>query len=299
MNRHISRTARITALVFLVIVSACAEKPASPYTGALYFGQGAYVMRLALRDGSLSVAGHLGDTVVRDVSGYGDEYLLVAGTATIHQQRISRIGWFELRTGARGDMYGGLYARYLAAADTLLYDDGTALFAVPQRDRSDNTLVYAHPRGKPVALIEASPGTALLETREFSQPVIHAWDGASGELRRLDELAARCRLEGAVWVERVRQLLCKPRGGDPQPGHFLVTNLEGEVDRTLALPAGISFRALASLPDQHAVVLQGTSKSWIGDDVENSVWLLSTANWQATHFADDIHLGRGVAFSAQ
>ncbi len=280
----------------LALMSCDARSP-SPYSGALYFGNGAYLMRLGLQNGDLSVAGHLGDTVIRDVSPYSGDYLLIAETASLNRQRVPRIAWFNRRTGEKGDFYGGVRARLLASASVLVYDDGSKLFAVPQADRSDNRLIHSHSGSAITAMLEGSPGVLLMEFVEDGAYSILAWDAASGDMRRLDELAVTCRLEGAVWIDALERLACQQRGGGAGSTAFILSDLQGRPDGELELPADRQFTPLAYIDSQRVLVLQEARKSWVGQGQKYGVWLYPVDGGELVHLADDIRLGQAVTFA--
>ncbi|KAA9130275.1 hypothetical protein F3N42_13130 [Marinihelvus fidelis] len=283
-------------LAAIAALAACGGEPPSPYRGALYYGNGAYLMRLGLQTGEVSVAGHLGDTVIREVSTYSGEYLLIAETNTVNRRRVPRIAWFNRRTGEKGDFYGGVRARFLAAAEVMVYDDGNSLFAVPSEDRSTNQLIMAHSGAALTAMIEAAPGLLLLETLRDGAATIHSWDGHSGELQALDALSSTCRLEGAVWIDAMERLACAPRDGDAS-APWLLTDLAAEAPRPLGLPADRAFRPLAYLDDQRALVLQESRDKLLGGGARHSAWLYAIDSGELVHLADDVSLGRSVAYA--
>ena len=81
------RTFIITGLILLLTaaLAACGPREPSGYRGDLYFGQGPYLMRFSLRDGSLVVVDNLGDKKIRDISSLGPDKLLIAESASVNR----------------------------------------------------------------------------------------------------------------------------------------------------------------------------------------------------------------------
>ena len=80
-------------------------------------------MRLSLRDGSLSVVTNLGDTIIRDVSIFLENRLLIAESASINRKNVRRISWVDVNTGQIAALYSGVLARYLEGSGFIVYDD--------------------------------------------------------------------------------------------------------------------------------------------------------------------------------
>ena len=261
------------ALLLAVLAVACDGQPAPGFQGVLYFGRDAYVMRYSLRDGSLSSQGHLGDTVIREVSAFGPDHLLIAESASVNRLSVPRISWFDLRTGESVDLYPGLLARYLPEASLVVYDDGLNLKAVPQLDGSAFEVIHAHAQNQLTQLLAAPPGLLLFEVAEEGGPLIRSWSARTGEVRGLEELTRQCRLQGAVWVESRQRLACKRRSGIAAEAGYVLVALDGGVDGALNLPEDTRFLALAYLADRHALVLRETRRGLFGTRDRHFVWV--------------------------
>lgn len=286
----------ITLLLCVALVS-CDARQSTEYQGGLHFGQGSYLMRYSLRDGSLSVVGHLGDTVIREISPLRSDHLLIAETAWANERRVPRISWFSLETGESVDLYAGLHARYLATGDVIVYDDGDSLYAVPQQPDSDNIVIFTHEKNQLVHLLEATPGLLLFEIREAGTRVIRSWDASSGELQELDALTDACRLNGAVWITPLQRLACKRRAGTFAESEYVLATLDGAVDRPLRLPADKQFRALTYIEEQDALVLSETWRGLLGKQEQHSVWVLDIQAGESHRLPGDVNLGISAVYA--
>jgi hypothetical protein len=278
-------------------LTACDDRESHGYRGVLYFGQGAYLMRFSLQEGSLSVKGHLGDTILREVSGLGSDHLLVAETASVNRRKVPRISLFDLRTGESADLYAGLYARYLAVSGLVVYDDGSELFVVPQLDDSANRIIFSHSQNQLTHMIEAAPGTLLFEVGEAGEPTIHAWNSLTDELRELDDLTTACRLEGAVWLAPLERLACKRRDSPPIEAEYVLSDLDGAIDGRLNLPAGNPVVALGYIDSQQALVLQETRKGMLGARETFAVLMYDINSGESDTLASNVYLGASVVFA--
>jgi len=283
-----------TLLIALVLV-ACESKPAPQFQGTLYFGQGAYVMGFSLQDASLALVGRIGDAEIRRIEAMGPDYLLIAATGTVNQSRVSRISWYDLKTGEIADLYPGALARYLADPAIVVYDDGHNLYSVPRQDRTENRVIYAHSDGPVSRLLEAHPGLLLFEAGQGAAAVIHAWESATDELRSLEALTATCRLEGAVWIAEIGRLACQPRSEADTA--YVLSDLEGRVEAPLALPEGRRFEALAFIPAQHILVLRETRRGRISSREQHAVWVYDIRTGTPYELARDVDLGSSVVYA--
>lgn len=285
-----------TILIALSLLS-CDVGPRQEFHGALYFGQGAYLMRFSLGDASLSIAGHLGDTTIRQVTALGDEDLLIAETASVNQRRVPRISWVDPGTGETADLYAGVRAEHLANPGVVVYDDGSDLYAVPQQFDSDNQIIFSHPQSQLIWLMEASSGILLIETGDADAAVIHSWDARTGELNTLEALAATCRLVGAVWIGPLGRLACKQRAVPLADAEYLLSDLEGKVDGRLNLPEDKEFLALAHIESQNALVLQETWRGLLGTRDKHAVWMHDLDSGESHRLAKNVNLGESVVYA--
>jgi len=254
-------------------------------------------MRFSLTDGSISIVGHLGDTRIRQVTALGNDYLLIAESASVNRGRVARISWMNPKTGETADLYAGARAQHLAEPGVVVYDDGDTLYAVPQRSDSDNQVIFSHPKNPLTGLLEASPGLLLIETADADGGVIHAWDAPSGSLRELPGLAASCSLLGAVWIAPLERLACMPRAGGPDHSEYVLADLEGNVDGRLRLPQGKEFLALSYIENQNALVLQEAWRSWLGARDKQAVWVHELDSGETHRVASNVNLGGSIVYA--
>lgn len=285
----------VTLLLCVALVS-CDARQSTEYQGGLHFGQGPYLMRYSMQDGNLSVVGHLGDTVIREISPLRSDHLLIAESAWANERRVPRISWFSLKTGESVDLYAGLHARFLASPNAIVYDDGEHLYAVPQTTGSDNIVIFTHEKNQLVHLLEATPGLLLFETREAGTRVIRSWH-SSGGLQELDALTDACRLNGAVWITPLQRLACKRRAGTFAEAEYVLAALDGTVERPLRLPTDKHFRALTFIEVQNALVLSETWRGVLGKQDQHSVWVQDIRTGESHRLPGDVNLGNSAVYA--
>jgi hypothetical protein len=289
---------RLLALVlFALLLASCDDGRAKTYHGALYFGQGAYLMRFSLTDGSISIAGHLGDTSIRQVTALGDDHLLIAEYASVNRGRVSRISWMDPKTGETADLYAGTWTEHLADPGVVVYDDGEKLYAVPQRADSDNEVIFLHPKNPLTSLLEAAPGVLLIETGDTAGAVIHAWDARSGSLRELPGLTASCNLVGAVWIAPRQRLACSRRAGAVGEPEYVLADLEGNIDGRLKLPEGKEFFALSYVESQNTLILQEAWRGWLDARDKHAILVHELDSGESHRVASNVNLGGSIVYA--
>jgi len=287
----------LTILMLGLLLASCDSGPTKEYHGALYFGQGAYLMRYGLTDRSQTIVGHLGDTSIRHVTALGSDDVLIAESASVNRRRVSRISWMHLKTGETADLYAGVQAVRLADPGVVVYDDGSDLYAVPQQSDSDNEVIFSHPEKPLIRLLEATPGILLIETGDSEEVTVHAWDARTGLLSELKDLAASCRLEGAVWISSLERLACKPRAVPYLESNYVLADLEGKVDGQLELPEDKNFVALGYVEKQNALILQETRRGMLGMRNKQAVWMHELESGESHRVADSLNLGGSVVYA--
>jgi hypothetical protein len=290
------KSALITVLLAMALVS-CDAPSTSEYQGAFLFGQGPYLMRYSLQDGSLSVAGHLGDTSIREIGPLGPDHLLITESASVNDRRVSRISWFELETGQSAALYSGGHALFLDEAAVIVYDDGSNLFAVPQMDGSANTVIFEHGKNQLKHLVRAAPGTVLFESGEVGQTVVRSWDSQAEQLKTLEGLTESCRLRGSVWIEPMQRLACKTRDGGWDEAPYVLASIDGTIDGTLNLPEDKQFLALNHIESLNALVLQGTWSGMLGAEENHGVWMYDLASGTSQRLPGNVKLGTSVFYT--
>ncbi len=285
-------------LMFMLILASCDTGRSTLYQGGLYFAQGSYLMRLSLRDGSLSVEGHLGDTVLREISAFGDDHLLVAESASVNRRRVQRISWFDLDTGETADLYAGTRARYLPGGNVVVYDDGLDLYAVPQVNESPNEIIFSHGQNELNSIGTAFDDTLLFETVTDGKPAIYSWRAHTGKPDLLAELTRVCRLDASVWIGSVNRLACQSRQSPVADPRYVIAGLDGAVEGEIDYPSDGVFMALAYIESQDALILQETFQGMIGSKNQYAVWILDIFSGESHKVPGNINLGNSVVYTS-
>lgn len=287
----------IFAMLMVLLLAGCEKEQTTQYQGGLFFGQGSYLMRLSLNDGSLSVVGHLGDTVIREISAFGEDHLLIAESASVNRRRVQRISWFDLDTGETADLYAGTRARYLPVGNMVVYDDGSDLFAVPQINGSANQVIFSHAKNQLRYMSTATDGVLLFESGEPGEAMIRSWNAVTGELRELDGLTQTCRLRGSVWIDSMQRLACKRRQGTWTGAGYVFADIGGNVDGEPDIPPERVFQALAFIESQDALVLLETSPGLLGSREQYIVWLYDILSGDMHRVPGNINLGDSIVYA--
>ena len=287
----------LTPCLLALVLGACDTEQPTIYQGGLYFGQGAYLMRISLRDGSLSVEGHFGDTTIREISAFGSDHLLIAESASVNRRRVQRISWIDLKTGETADLYAGTLARYLPEANIVVYDDGSDLFAVPQVNGSANQVIFTHAQNQLTSMTEVSGSILLFEADVSGQSIIYSWNATSGELHPLDDLTAVCRLQGSAWMESVDRLVCKSRSDPLASAKYILSDLDGNVEGALDLPTDKQFLVLTFIESQDALVLQEVWQGMLGSRKQYAVWIYDILTGTSHRVTGNMNLGGSVVYA--
>jgi hypothetical protein len=296
------RKALIAFLFLVVLMSAVSCRPPDQgnYHGFLYSTQGSYLVRFSLRDSSLEVVSHLGNNKIREISGFGDDKLLIAETAVINRKNVARISWMDLETGRVQALYSGLQARYIASAGAVVYDDGSKLYSVSWADGSGNTShVLSHKRHRLTAMVEVSGGRLLIETAEDGLPVIQSYRAEDGTLTTLDQLGRVCSLKGAVWLDDFGHLACRKRSsGDGDAGqHYVYADLDGLILSRPSLPEGDSVLALSYISGQGALIVKESWRGQIDGQEKSTVWAHDVRSGENRELSDTLNPGSSVVYA--
>ncbi|MEE4218809.1 MAG: hypothetical protein V2I48_14430 [Xanthomonadales bacterium] len=259
-------------------------------------------MRFSLRNFSLEAVTHLGNTKIREISAFGEDRLLFAETASISRKKVARISWFDLKTGRAQALYSGVQARYIARADTMVYDDGNRLYAITQANGTETTSeVLSHKRHQLSAMLEVSNGRLLLEIVEDGQALIQSYHAEDDTLTRLDRLASVCRLKGAVWMEDLQQLACTERSGGnaKREDGYIFADLDGQTLSRPSLPPGEKLLALTYVRDQGLLILNQTGRNPIDGRERSAVWVHDVRSGENHEISDTLDLGSSVVYSVR
>jgi len=290
----------LLTLIFILLLPAlvsCGSRDLTGYHGYLYFAKSHYLMRFGLKDGSLSVVTNLGDTTIHDVSNFLENRLLIAESASINRKEVRRISWVDVNTGQIASLYAGVRARYLEGPDVVVYDDGEELIAVALAGDSDSETIFTHKTNQVSTVMAVSKDTVLFETDDAGAWRIRSYDVITGTLQTLDRLSGVCRLAQAVWINDLEQLACKERSNQTKLARYVLTNLDGDVSGTLALPEGKRFVALAYISGQSALILKEGWNSVFGGQEKTAIWVHNIQSRENVRLVKNQNLGSSVVYT--
>jgi len=290
----------VAASLLLMLLAGC-EQPSHPeLRGHLYFGSGQYLGRLDLRDGSASVEANLGDVSIRGVSAYGDENLLLTVFGIVNHQESYRLMQYEIATGQTGILFSGRKGLYLGGPEMLVYDDRLRLRAKVHSEsgRVDVELAQ-HEFGDRVHLVPVSDSQFLYSIGGTEGGWIFAHDAIAQTTIKLEKLSAVCSLDGAIWIDASRQLLCRITTSSGQFQSYSFFGLDGTPRGRLSLPERGSFRAIAYLQDQGSLVLTQSWRSLIGNRGKTAIWIYNLGSNEYYRLVKDQYLGETVVYKSQ
>ena len=106
----------MSLLVAVLLLQGCESDEQPEYRGSLYFGTGAYLGRLDLRNGNVALLANLGDTVIREVAAFGDDQLLLSVFGPVNHKDTFRLMQYELAGGGLATLFNGRHGRYSTTA---------------------------------------------------------------------------------------------------------------------------------------------------------------------------------------
>jgi len=290
----------LLTLVFILLLPAlvsCESRDQAGYHGYLYFAQSNYLMRYGLKDGSLSVVTNLGDKTIHDVSSFLENRLLIAESVSVNRKKARRISWVDVNTGQTAALYAGVLARYFESSGMVVYDDGDRLFSVALSGESDSQTIFTHKSHQVSTMMVVSQDTVLFETSEAGGRLIRSYNVITGTLQTLDGLSEICRLDQAVWINDLEKMACKERLDESKATRYVLTNLDGEVSGTLALPEGKRFDLLTYISGQSALVLRERWDSIFGGQEKSAIWVYNLKSTEIQRLAENQNLGSSVVYS--
>ena len=299
---------RISCLLSLLVAAsllfaqlAGCEQPSHPeLRGHLYFGSGQYLGRLDLRDGSTSVEANLGDVSIRRVSAYGDENLLLTVFGIVNHQETYRLMQYEIATGQTGTLFNGRKGLYLAGREMLVYDDRLRLRAKVSSEsgRVDVELAQHGFRDR-IELMPVSDSRFLYSIADTEGERIFAHDAYTQTTKYLEKLSAVCGLDGAIWIDATRQLLCRMATSSGQFEGYSFFTLDGTPRGRLSLPESRSFRAVVYLQDQESLVLTQPWRSLIGNRSKTAIWIYDLGSDEYYRLVKNQYLGETVVYKSE
>lgn len=281
----------MSLLVALLSLQACGSEEQREYWGGLYFGTGAYLGRLDLRNGNVALLANLGDTVIREVAAFGDEQLLLSVFGPVNHEDTYRLMQYEIASGGLATLLTGRHGRYLPGPEALVFDDGAHLKMRVYGGRAmEQSIVTRHRVGARVHMLQVS-ATEFVYSIDTGA-TIHSVDAATRESRSLQALSEQCAIDAALWVAARNALLCKRSAA----GDYAFVSLSGDVLESLDIPDTGPFRAVAFLHDQDAVVLTEAWKTLVGGNTRYAVWIYDLSTGQMVRLVKDQVLGSHVVY---
>ena len=284
----------MSLLVAFLVLQGCESGEQREYRGSLYFGTGAYLGQLDLRNGNVALLANLGDTVIREVAAFGDDQLLLSVFGPVNHQDTFQLMQYELAGGGLATLFNGRHGRYLPGPEALVFDDGAHLRMRVYGGRAmEESVVARHRVGAGVHILQVS-GPEFVYSFD-SDTTIHSFDVETGESRPLDALSQQCAVDGALWIARRNALLCKQSGPD---GAYAFVSLSGEVLDALAIPDVGRFQAVAHLHDQDALVLTEAWQTIVGGNTRYAIWIYDLSTGKMVRLVKDQALGSHVVYRA-
>lgn len=277
-------------------LAACTERPREPVAGYLYFGAGSNLGRLDLSTGGSTRVAGFGDLDIQQLSMGNNELLLSVASAGLghRQPRVLR---FHLSSGRWRVLVMGSAAQYLPDSDSLLYDDGLRLVAVPRRKVRSEGQVLPVTSARSSALAIALADHSVLFPGDGPGDSIQRFDLDRATTETLERLSEQCTLDGALWAASRRQLLCRPPRVDTIAGGYRWVFLDGQLGGELPLPPGREFRALAYIPEGEVIILNETKRVWFEARPRHPVWALRERDGMLQRIARNQYLGNSVVYT--
>ena len=273
---------------------ACQPQQQPEMRGSLYFAAGNYLAEMDLRDGSTSVVANLGDAEIQEMSPQLNDRLLLTVFGNVNQKDFHRLVLYDIESRQTLTLVAGRYGRYLPGTKVLVYDDGSTLIMSERKPgRWDSTEIMKHRYNAQIRILPISETRFLF--LEVGSP-IHVYDKETGESTELAALSRFCDLDYTLWLPERERLLCRTRLADGSWRYPLV-GLDGTVHAQLSLPESASFRPLAWMPDQDALVLSERWRSPFSDSDKSAVWIYRFEDHSAFRLVEDQYLGRSVIYN--
>ena len=286
---------KLGAFVLAVLqVGACTGPDHAELRGSLYFAAGNYLAMLDLRDGSTSVVTNLGDVDIRSMSPQREGRLLLSVIGTDDNRETRHLVLYDLKSRQTLTLLNGRDGHYLPGTNTLVYDDGVRIQLTERvRGSWEKTEVATHRYNQGVVIVPVS-ATRFIYRLGDGPPLVY--DKETGQSSGLDELAAVCRLDRALWFVRREQMLCQVERDGPAFTYGFA-GLGGTLHETLPLPGGHDLRPLVYLPDQATLVLTERWRGQLAGRVKWAVWVYLFETGESYRLLDDQHLGDSVMYA--
>lgn len=288
-----------TGLVPLLLVLLAACEPAAPpeISGELYFGSGNYLAVLALRNGNTDIVASIGDAEIQEISPRSERHILLNVFGPVNQRNSHRLVLFDLETRQQLTFFEGRFGRYLLDGQTLVYDDGSRVWATWKRvNYWEKVEVAQHAFNAKVRIVPVSNTAFLYSVESEGAAPLYVFDTARNQSTELKRLTSVCELDGAIWIQARNEVLCRSGPSSGSHDSYVFANLDGIVSGSLQLPPDKSFRALAYMPDRDAVVLSESWKTWLSGRRKWAVWVYDIGDAAAYRLLEHQYLGPTVIY---
>ncbi len=291
------RRTSILAVTAFVLLVACERAPSPEVLGSIYFGSGNYLAQLNLRNGSIDIVANIGDLEIQEISAKDDRYLLLNVFGRVNQVDSHRLVLFDLETRQQLTFFEGQFGRYLEDGQTLVYDDGSRIWATWKRvNYWEKVEVEQHPFNARVRIVPVTDTAFLYSIGPDNNAPLHVFDVVDKRSAELGKLADTCTLDGAIWIEARSELLCLSDSAGAEDPVYVFVGLDGVVSGALDLPSGKQFRAVAHMPDRNAVVLTESWRSWMSDRQKWAVWIYDIDTTTALRLIEHQYIGHSVIY---
>lgn len=296
--RQLAGQIRLLGILFAAtLLLACQQSTIPEVHGYLYFGAGNYLGRLNLRTGTSEIVANLGNVSIGHLSTFHNNELLLSVHSSGRRGDRASILAFDLLTNRSRVLLPGSAAHHLPEAGKIIYDNGSALIAVPSKHlRSDGTVVNAHKWSRFLSVVTISNAELLYASRQEQQPTIYRYSLMSESVSTAAALSLVCTLDGALWIADLNRLLCTGSTSKVEMPRLQLVTLDGHIDSYLDLPTDKRFRPVAYLEDQRILLLSETSRSWPDGRERNSVWVYDLTMGDSRQLTANQYLGDAVVY---
>ena len=284
-------------LLSLASLAACQQAASPELSGELLFGSGHYLAVLALRNGNTDIVASIGDVDIQEISPRSDRRILLNVFGPVNQKDSHRLVLFDLETRQQLTFFEGRSGRYLLDGRTLVYDDGSRIWATWKRvNYWEKVEVAQHPFNATVWIVPVSDTSFLYSIGSEGDAPLELFDTAQRRSTELSQLTSVCELEGAIWIQARSELLCRSESPSSGNKSYVFANLDGVVSASLQLPPDKSFRALAYIPDRDAVVLSESWRTWMSGRQKWAVWVYYIGEEASRRILEHQYLGHSVIY---
>lgn len=287
-----SKAIRAAIVLVALMTAACEPQNDHPLSGRLLFGLGEYLGEFDLATGESAILAGLGDVSITDVRPSREGMLLVSVLKHERDASMPLILQVDPANFQRDVLLSGRAAISIPGADTVVYDNGSALVATSLWRRSRDYRELTSLAGKSVAgAAVTADGTLFVEVADATTSTIYSYRvEPEPEFEALDALSNVCTLEhGAVATDSI---LCALK--DDADDRFARVTPEGQVLETLSLPFDGPAQAAAWCPHNNVVVFSERTRSRLGGRPRTALWAYDLADGTSRQLSASQPLGNSV-----